>query len=115
MDSDYMCRGQLFSSSPLQHSVHQGSVLGPVLFVQYASPVSDVISGHAMLHESLTNDIQLHLSAPIIKIDSLIFQGQAYIADLRDWVTSTNKLQVNDDKAEELMFTTKQPNHPYLP
>ena len=43
-------------SSLLKYGVPQGSVLGPVLFVLYASPVSDVISRHAMSHESFADD-----------------------------------------------------------
>jgi hypothetical protein len=99
--------------SPLRYGVPQGSVLGPVLFVLYASPVSDVIGGHAMMHESFADDTQLHQSAPIAEIDSLISRTQGCVTDLRDWMT-TNKLQLNDDKTE-LMFVTKQPNHPSLP
>ena len=99
-------------SSLLRYGVPQGSVLGPVLFVLYASPVSDVISRHAMSHESFADDTQLHQSAPIAEIDSLISQAQDCIADLKNWMT-TNKLQLNDDKTE-LMFVTKS-NHPDLP
>ena len=91
--------------SLLRYGVPQGSVLGPVLFVLYASPVSDVISRHSMSHESFADDTQLYQSAPIAEIDSLISRTQDCILDLKEWMT-TNKLQLNDDKTE-LMFVTK--------
>ena len=99
----------------LKFGVPQGSVLGPVLFVLYASPVSDVIGLHAMLHESFADDTQLHQSAPIADIDSLITRVQDCIADVKDWMT-LNKLQLNDDKTELMLVSpSKYSKHPALP
>ena len=93
-----VCVDNSFSdSTPLKYGVPQGSVLGPVLFVLYASPVSEVIGDHAMSHESFADDTQLHQSASIAEVDSLIARTQVCIVDLKDWMT-TNKLQLNDDK-----------------
>ncbi|KAL8584675.1 hypothetical protein ACOMHN_002404 [Nucella lapillus] len=64
-------------SSPLRYGVPQG-------FVLYAGPVSDVIGGHAMMHESFADDTQLHQAAPISEIDSLISWTRGCITDLKD-------------------------------
>ena len=111
-----VCVNGIFSdSSPLKYGVPQGSVLGPVLFVLYASPVSEVIGDHAMSHESFADDTQLHQSASIAEVDTLITRTQDCIADLKDWMT-TNKLQLNDDKTELMFITpTRLTNHPSLP
>ena len=111
-----VCVNNTYSdSATLRYGVPQGSVLGPVLFVLYASPVSDVISRHGMLHESFADDTQLHQSALIADIDSLITRTQGCIAELKDWMT-VNKLQLNDEKTE-LIFVSSQRfvGHPSIP
>ncbi|KAK7105200.1 hypothetical protein V1264_016609 [Littorina saxatilis] len=101
--------------SALQYGVPQGSVLGPILFVLYASPVSDVISRHALSHESFADDTQLHQSAPLAEVDDLVSRTQDCIADLSDWM-SLNKLQLNSDKTEVMLGCPKKfLNPPSLP
>ena len=51
--------GRYSDVSTLQYGVAQGSDLGPVLFVLYAAPVSDVISQNSISHESFADDTQL--------------------------------------------------------
>ena len=93
----------------------RGSVLGPVHFVLYASPVSEVIGDHAMLPESFADDTQLHQSATNAEVYTLITRTQDCIADLKDWMT-TNKLQLNDDQTELMFITpTRLTNHSSLP
>ena len=107
--------GRYSDESALKYGVPQGSVLGPVLFVLYAAPVSDVISRHAMLHESFADDTQLHQSASIAEIDVLMSRTQECIAGLKDWMT-LNKLQLNDDKTEIMLACPKKLlKHPSIP
>ena len=48
--------------APISLSVPQGSVLGPVLFVLYAAPLSTVIEKHSILHNSYAVGSQLQKS-----------------------------------------------------
>ena len=62
------------SSSPpsqLKYGLPQGSVLGPALFVLYATPLCDIIAGHSVNHQLFADDTQLWISTPLSEIDNL--------------------------------------------
>ena len=42
--------------------VLQGSVLGPLLFAVYCSPIADVIALHGVQYQQYADDTQLHLA-----------------------------------------------------
>ena len=52
--------------------VPQGSVLGPILFVLYTTPLSAVIERHSILHHSYADDSQLQNSATPDRLPDLI-------------------------------------------
>ena len=107
--------GKYSEPSDLSYGVPQGSVLGPILFVLYAAPVSDVVSKHSLSHESFADDTQLYHSSSLTEIDGVILRMQDCIADLKTWMT-LNKLQLNDDKTELMLaYPKKFLGHSSLP
>ena len=82
-------------------------MLGPILFVLYASLVSDIINYHSLHHESFVDDTRLHESAHITELDQLISKLQDCITDLKSWMIH-NKLQLSDDKTELMLATPKK-------
>ena len=85
------------------YSVPQGSVLGPVLFVLYTTPLSDIIANHSVNHHLFADDTQLQKSAPLSEVTNLTKELSAYTDDIKTWMTK-NQLKLNDDKTEALLF-----------
>ena len=85
------------SPSLLTCGVPQGSVLGPILFILYTQPLSDVISHHSVSHQMFADDTELYKSDSPSEAFTLSRTIEACISDRKVWVVQ-NKLQLNDDK-----------------
>jgi len=96
--------GVTSSSYRLHWGDPQGSVLGPILFILYSSPMHDIPSRFSVSDHYYADDTQFYTSF------SLSAEGQceAYrsmagcIAKERLWMTA-NKLKLNEDKTEALL------------
>ena len=87
--------------------VPQGSVLGPILFLLYTTPLSAVIECHSILHHSYADDSQLQNSATPDRLPYLIDSMRLCIDDIKDWMTD-NKLKLNDDKTEVMIISSSR-------
>ena len=83
----------------------QGSVLGPILFAVYCSPVADVIADHGVRYHQYVDDTQLHLAMRSDNTAAGLSVLAACTADVRQWYMQ-NGLQLNPDKSEALVFGT---------
>ena len=87
-------------SVKLEHGVSQGSVLGPVLFTLYTSPLGDICKKHGVDYHCYVDDMQNYLSfKPIVKgnQEECIKTLELCIAEIRQWM-QTNLLKLNDEK-----------------
>ena len=101
--------GTSSSLSDLMCGVPQGSVLGPLLYVLYTSPVGDIIRRHALPFHLYSDDQQLYTSFVFNDEEGLAAAAdrvELCVADIYKWMT-TNKLKLNRDKTELLYLHSR--------
>ena len=102
--------GATSDSFDLRFGVPQGSCLGPLLFVVYASKLFEIAKDHLPNAHCLADDTQLYFT-----FDPNGPTGQAMaleamercVNDLRKWM-NRDKLMINDDKTEFLVIGSRQ-------
>ena len=90
----------------LSSGVPQGSILWPLLFVMYVSPIDDIVCVHRMQYHKCADDLMLYTA-----LAPSMFSDLSSIANCTDAVSKwfmENALLLNPVKTETVIFGTRQ-------
>ena len=92
----------------LLFGVPQGSVLGPLLFSLYTSPLSTLIGKHKGVNFYFyANDTQLYVNLSHRNASAAFDKLNRCLQDVKEWM-SASKLKLNPDKNEFILFGSKK-------
>ncbi|PFX19417.1 TNF receptor-associated factor 4 [Stylophora pistillata] len=94
--------GSNSSHSDLMFEVPQESLLGPILYLLYTSPLGDIIRRHDMNFHFYAVDCQVYFSLDSVSPVTTM-RIEACLQDSGTWM-SLNKLKLNGDKTELLVI-----------
>ena len=101
--------GQYSTPSWLTCGVRQGSVLGPKELTLYTKHIGGIIREHGLKYHRYADDSQNYFAGEALgnaEVDVVLRRVEKCVADMRNWLEA-NMLNVNDEKAEVILFTPK--------
>ena len=106
------CRTQYVSlsnhNSPtsfLQSGVPQGSVLGPLLFTAFTSPVSSLVSSFGLSQQQYADDTQIYVKVNKNSQSTSLASLESCLSSLCLWYAK-NGLCINPSKSESILIST---------
>ena len=102
------------SSLPLKQGVPQGSVMGPIVFTMYSSPLDDIIKSHGFGHAIYADDTQVYTILHKDDYLTVIPRLESCLNEIQMW-SSANALKINVGNTELLHLSSRFRNKTVLP
>jgi hypothetical protein len=104
-------RSMVSEARELKFGVPQGSVLGPVLFSLYVTPLEEIITSHGCSTVIFADDTQLYITC---ESNDSVTRIESCVDEIRHWMR-INFLSLNESKTEVVCFSSKFSKHePYV-
>lgn len=91
----------------MRHGVPQGSVLGPVLFNAYMTPIGSIAARHNVQCMFYADDTQLYLSFSPDSGKEAIEQMQLCLLEIKEWM-GRNQMKLNAEKTDCILIGLRQ-------
>ena len=110
----FVIRGKTSANQELLRGVPQGSVLGPILFTVYSSPLEDIIKAHGFGHAMYADDTQVYAIVNRDDWPNVIPRLEACLQEISSW-SSENGLSINEGKTELIHLASRHRTRSLLP
>jgi len=88
-------------------TIPQGTILGPLLFTLYTTPLSSHIHSYKLDHHLYVDDTQVYISLTTTDTDLSLKQLGDCLSDISVWMTN-NKLRLNPTKTDFIIIDSSR-------
>ena len=99
--------GEQSATSEVLFGVPQGTVLGPLLYVLYTAPLSNVITRHQVNLHQYADDLQLYTSVLPTEVSIATDRLDACLVDVEAWLKAS-RLRLNPSKTQVMWLGSAQ-------
>jgi len=94
-------------TSAMLFGVPQGTILGPLLYIPYATQLFDIIAQHRVNAHEYADDLQLYICVPPVEATIAADYLDACLVDVEAWLKAS-RLRLNSSKTQVMLLGSAQ-------